>query len=198
MLLHCSSSCGRGLWQLIQDAPSDQLISSPGTEYETEDLCAISLSAVNGQEAVRTIRFLGKLNNTQAIILADSGSSGSFISERMAAKFSKWTKLTTPIQVKVANGQILTCTHEISDCKLWIQDHCFTTSLRILPLKCYDVILGIDWLELHSPMEVHWKLKWMSFLHNDKKVILQGIQPDLSSCELIEFSEVENKDARTR
>jgi len=40
----------------------------------------------------------------------------------------------------------------------------------------------MDWLEMHSPMEVHWKLKWMSFLHQNTKITLQGVQPDLTTC----------------
>jgi hypothetical protein len=31
----------------------------------------------------------------------------------------------------------------------------FEHDLRILPLDSYDLILGMDWLELYSPMEVH-------------------------------------------
>ena len=58
----------------------------------------------------------------------------------------------------------------------------FFITLKILPLSCYDIILGMDWLEMHSPMEVHWKLKWMSFLHQNTKITLQGVQPDLTTC----------------
>lgn len=65
-------------------------------------------------------------------------------------------------------------------------------SLKILPLKCYDVILGMDWLELYSPMEVHWKSKWMSFLYKEEKIELQGIIPDLSHYQFMDTSEIEN------
>jgi hypothetical protein len=39
---------------------------------------------------------------------------------------------------------------------LVIQDMVFRANLKLLPLPYYDVILGIDWLELHSPMKVDW------------------------------------------
>jgi hypothetical protein len=61
------------------------------------------------------------------------------------------------MQVKVAHGQILHCTHEVQACPIWISGYAFKLSLKILPLQCYDVILDIDWLEQHSPMEVDWK-----------------------------------------
>ena len=67
------------------------------------------------------------------------------------------------MQVRVANGQILHCSHEITACPVWISGYAFKLPLKILPLRCYDVILGIDWLEQHSPMKVNWKDKWLSF-----------------------------------
>lgn len=71
-------------------------------------------------EAPRTIRFSGKMMDLSAVILAYSGSSGNFISEGMALKKPNWKKLLVPIQVRVANGNWLTCTHELPDCKVWI------------------------------------------------------------------------------
>ena len=79
----------------------------------------------------------------------------------------------------MANGELISCTHELSE-QLWaIQGHSFHTTLKIIPLKCYDVVLGMDWLELHSPMEVHWVDKWLQFQHNNKFIKLQGILPSV-------------------
>jgi hypothetical protein len=48
-------------------------------------------------------------------------------------------------------------------------------ALKVLPLQCYDIILGMDWLEQHSPMVVDWKKKLLSFDYQGEKVVLQGI-----------------------
>jgi len=58
------------------------------------------------------------------------------------------TPLAFLVQVKVANGNILTCTHELCDCVVLINGHRFFITLKILPLSCYDIILGMDWLEM--------------------------------------------------
>jgi hypothetical protein len=63
-------------------------------------------------------------------------------------------------------------------------------NLKVLPLHCYDIILGIDWLEQHSPMEVHWKLKWLSFEHLGSKVQLFGLKPNLTQCPVISALEI--------
>lgn len=61
-----------------------------------------------------------------------------------------------------------------------IQGHSFHTTLKIIPLKGYDVILGMDWLEEHSPMEIHWADKWLQFSHCNQLIRLQGILPTTS------------------
>jgi hypothetical protein len=37
------------------------------------------------------------------------------------------------------------------------------------------MILGYDWLELHSPMEVHWSAKWLSIPYENRTAVIQGI-----------------------
>lgn len=101
------------------------------------------------------------------------------------------------MQVRVANGQILNCSHEITACPIWSSGFAFKLPLKILPLHCYDVILGIDWLDQHSPMEMNWKEKWMSFDYQGSKALLQGILPQVQSCQEItshELSVLENQD----
>ena len=93
------------------------------------------------------------------------------------------------MEVRVANGSILLCTHEIQNCQLVIQGHCFSVNLKVLPLQCYDTILGMDWLESFSPMDIHWSQKWLAFHHHDKPIKIQGILPQIYTLETI--SEVE-------
>lgn len=41
------------------------------------------------------------------------------------------------------------------------------------------MILGLDWLEAHSPMEIHWAQKWIQLPYHGTSVQLVGILPDL-------------------
>ncbi|KAF0896451.1 hypothetical protein E2562_024315 [Oryza meyeriana var. granulata] len=60
----------------------------------------------------------------------------------------------------------------------WIQGFSFRSDVRILPLGCYDVILGMDWLERHSPMQIDWvKLSKCSKLSYLGHVIGEGGAP---------------------
>lgn len=67
----------------------------------------------------------------------------------------------------------------------------FTTNLKVLPLGCYDIILGMDWLEDHSPMEMGWANKKMSFLHKGQHVQLERVTPKMEQCQLISGEQLE-------
>jgi hypothetical protein len=54
----------------------------------------------------------------------------------------------------------------------------FEQDLKVLPLSCYDMILGGDWLEEFSPMWVHWRQRRMRFTHRGRRITLHGIQDD--------------------
>jgi hypothetical protein len=66
-----------------------------------------------------------------------------------------------------------------------VQGYSFPINLKNLPLTCYDIILGMDWLSPNSPMEIHWHEKWMTFQTANKRIVLQGLQLDLSTLDTV-------------
>lgn len=108
-------------------------------------------------------------------MLVDSGSSTSFLAASIASQLPHIQ--CSPIQpsVKIANGQLLRCVSVIPSCQFSIEGHQFQHNLRILHLDSYDLILGMDWLELYSPMQVHWKSKWISLPYRGSTIMLQGL-----------------------
>ena len=88
--------------------------------------------------------------------------------------------------VKVVDGAQLFCTHEAVNCSWSVHGQLFTTTFKVLPLTCYDAILGIQ-----------WKQKWLSFSHQGKIVKLHGIPdepqagPDITLHQLIAMTKVD-------
>lgn len=76
----------------------------------------ISAHAITGSSSGKTIKLLCFIHQPKAVVLVDSGRTHNFISEQLAAHLPNWKALAQPVQVKVANGNILLCTHEIVDC----------------------------------------------------------------------------------
>ena len=61
-------------------------------------------------------------------------------------------------------------------------------------MDSYDLILGMDWLELFSRKEVHWKAKWLSLPYNGTTVFLQGLTASSDEDMVFQIVAVENTD----
>jgi hypothetical protein len=116
------------------------------------------------------------------LILVDSGSSASFLIQEWAKQAKVQTQSAEPVQVSVANGAKLTSDQMVPDFSWLTQGNTFSTSVCILPLSCYDMILGMDWLESHSPMWIHWRCKIMRFHHKNRRISIHGLKPKTQSC----------------
>lgn len=123
-------------------------------------------------------------------MLIDSRSSHSFIDEQLGSKLAGMEILKTPLQVQIAYGGQLNCTKIIPQCDWWIESHCFKTDFRLIPLGSYDIILGMDWLEQHSPMNIDWVQKWVEFQHLKETVRLQGISTAVGHCAEISMEQL--------
>jgi hypothetical protein len=147
-----------------------------------EEMLALSWSANEGIQGKKTIRLQGLIDKQEILILIDSGSSSTFISSTTAQRLGYNQEDTTEVQVTVANGSKITSNKMISGITWWTQGHTFSTNARVLDLKFYDMVLGMDWLEHHSPMWVHWKRKKLRFTHQGKRITLTGVKDCVSSC----------------
>jgi hypothetical protein len=110
------------------------------------------------------------------LILVDTGSSHSFVSSHFVQLNRLPTSDIKPQQVKLANGNWMTTTKQVKGLDWYIQGHTFTTDMIVLDLLPYDAILGFDWLKAYSPMTCDWKGKTLQFTHQNRSVVLQGIQ----------------------
>jgi hypothetical protein len=82
--------------------------------------------------------------------LLDSGSSSSFVSQSLIEQLSIPQSQCKPLSVHIANGDIMSCSSYIPDAVWSIGQYQFKHNLKLLPLSTYDIILGMDWLQLFS------------------------------------------------
>ena len=145
--------------QLEEDNLSS--ISAPA-DLPDQVFMAISKEAMSGTETSRTMRFQGFIQHIHMMILVDSGTSHTFISEQLAQSLFGVAPTEKPMGVQVAAGGILICNTQIQHVVWYIQGFSFTSDLKILPISSYGIILGMDWLEQYSSMQMDWKLKWIA------------------------------------
>jgi hypothetical protein len=142
------------------------------TETTSEDqqvFLAISLSAVTGTPAPRTVQFLGSVQGNSLTILLDSGSSSSFLSASAAARLQNVAAQANPCTVRIAGGGTLDSPSTLLSVPWSIGQYAFTSDLCVLPLAAFDM----GWLESFSPMHVHWKHKWLSIPYEGRSIVLQ-------------------------
>lgn len=118
-------------------------------------------------------------------MLVDSGSSTSFIKQTLAQQLEGVQPLPCIYKVRVVDEGELTCSSSIPRYTWYSQDHEFTTDMKVLMLGTYDAILGMDWLEAHSPMQVDWCAKCLEFSTPEGTICLHGHDSNSSTCFMI-------------
>ncbi|XP_051209991.1 uncharacterized protein [Lolium perenne] len=167
------------------DSPDSYTTAVDDVADAAQELLCLSQQAVSGTENNACFRLQGVIQGREILILIDSGSSGNFISELLAKHLEGVQPLPVPVKVKVANGGIISGSHYIPECLWSCQGAQFNTSVKVLPIQCYDLILGIEWLKTQSPMHVDWEAKWMEVKQPAGKHQIFGISADTSSCHAI-------------
>ena len=169
----------------LQSGGEENSCSDGTPEIDDDSLMAISFQALHGTDSPKSIRLRGWVQGTELLMLVDSSSTHSFIDTKIGSKLHGVQKLLQTIKVQVADGGQIACDMFLPKCNWWTQGHNFTSDFRLLPLGNYDVILGMDWLEQFSPMQIDWIHKWLEFQHQHQLVKLQGIVPQTDCCPTI-------------
>jgi hypothetical protein len=176
------------LWDML-------LPDNPEPEAEFQDtteqfMMLLSQEAIAPSVNAASFRFRGTIQGSEFLILLDSGSSHCFLDSTLGATLPGITPLDQPLSIRVANGNMLSCTSEVPNTEWSVQGLSFSTTFKLVPLPIYDAILGIDWLEQFSPMYIDWKRKWMSLPYLGQSVILHGLKPLIPAGTVLEVRQV--------
>jgi hypothetical protein len=115
------------------------------------------------------------------VVLVDSSRSHTFVNSGIANKLHVLVTPTQPMTVRVANGDTLPCNSEVKNFEWWCQGYTFKVDTKVLQMGAYDLVLGMDWLELYRSMVCDWLKKWIEFPLNNTSVRLQVILPSQST-----------------
>jgi hypothetical protein len=80
----------------------------------------------------------GWIQQQAVLMLVESRSSQSFVSSSLAAKHIAHKRNILPLNVKVANGELLQCAMDLVNYEWWTQGYRFYSNFKILPLVSYD------------------------------------------------------------
>lgn len=165
------------LWELLQ---CEEVISEAEEAETVAEACMLlSQEVVSGKEVSRTLKFMGHIQGLEILILIDCGSSHTFLSDSIAQQLQGVEPLSNVISVQVANGGSQQCSAHLPLGKWSIRSCTFVSELKVLALPCFDMIVGMDWLEAFSPMRIDWLHKWISLPYFNDWVLIQGILPSI-------------------
>lgn len=168
------------LLDALDDTASD--CSEEHAPESEEVVMAVGQATTGSENRRKTMRLCAQIGKIQVLILIDTGSVGSFISPQLADQLPILSSDCEPATFMTADGSPMICQKKIASLQWSCQGHTFISSVGILPLRCFDMILGQDWLEANSPMWIHWGRKQMRFTHQGKRIMLKGVQQDKSKC----------------
>jgi hypothetical protein len=175
------------LWQQLDLCDSDD---PPVVDEDELHNLLLSQSAAGLKVSSKTMKFRGSIQGLELLILLDSGSSHTFLSASVAAQIKGCSLVDAPMPVQVANGHNLLCAYELRDTVWFLNEYQFQSTLKILPLTTYDMVVDMDWLELHSPMSVHWLDKWLTIPYRGSIIKLLGLQSSSSQCAVLELCHI--------
>lgn len=160
--------------ELFQLDDDQQSVSSELIQQDSQLFMVMSTSALFGNPSPKSMCMSGVIQHVPVGILIDSGSSHTFVSEAVAAQLVGVSDMPVPVRVQMANGQLIQCSKGIPRAEWSMAGYSFQCDLRVLPLSSYDMIIGLDWLDMFSPMKVHWKQKWLSITYSGTHVVFFG------------------------
>ena len=101
--------------------------------------------------------------------MLDSGATSNFVSQRFVETYNvPLKKKARPIPLSVIDGTPISTkaiTHQTVACDLTLgpaNEHRETLTLDAIPMATYDVILGMPWLNTHTPW-IHWSKRKLVF-----------------------------------
>nr|TKS18113.1 hypothetical protein D5086_0000005960 [Populus alba] len=142
----------QGMQLLLLESPTDfneityeEVTEEADAEEVTKenDEPEITLHALTGWSALRTMRVDAKVGFVNAVVLIDSGFTHNFISTRMADRLRLPVVPTETFTVRVANGARLQCQGKFEKVQVLLQEIHFSLTLYSLPLADLDIVLGV-------------------------------------------------------
>lgn len=118
--------------ELMDVLPGSTVFGKDNNDSESEPDDLMLIAAVTAptvstasSKTKCTIRLPGTVGKHHLLILVDSGSASSFISEKMVATLQCATTKMSPVQFTVANGAPMHCTSYLPDFEWAVQGHTF-------------------------------------------------------------------------
>lgn len=175
------------VWELLPTEEEAEQETDSVEPVSDTVLMSISQAAWLGSDNVYTLQLHGLIQGHPILILIDSGSSRTFVNSQLRSKLHSTQVVPISLHVRLANGDMLHCQDKWVQVQWQVQGCTFFSDISFLPLTCYDMVVGMDWLQQFSPMKVDWNQKWLSIPYQGSSVVLYGQSSVIPDCTVVEI-----------
>lgn len=92
-------------------------------------------------------RVRGTLKGKWVLVMLDSGATLNFINSSLVSQRGLCMEAHEGFKVKVAGGNLLSCTHLVPQLSITMGNHTVTNDFFVVDLDDMEVILDIQWME---------------------------------------------------
>ena len=100
-------------------------------------------SAWSGTTSHQTLKLKGRIQEQSLNILLDSGSTHTFVNDKLIPLLSGIRSISYPTEVQVANGPIVSGRYQWLQAHWQIQEYEFVSDLLFLPLPSFDIMIWL-------------------------------------------------------
>lgn len=96
----------------------------------------------------------GKLQDSEIVLLIDSGATHNFISEELQHHLKLATNEIAEYSITVGDGHVLKRKQRCRDLQITVQGFKIIQTFYLFPLKGVDAVLGMEWLRSLGEVKV--------------------------------------------
>jgi hypothetical protein len=105
------------LWDALELATTDDTVEVQSDTLSAEDsVCALQSRESNQGRRKNTLKLLARMRKHQVLVLVDSGSVGTFVSERLVQTLGLLTEPCQSATFKAIDGGQLPCSERVPAC----------------------------------------------------------------------------------
>ncbi|XP_068666522.1 uncharacterized protein [Aristolochia californica] len=122
-----------------------------------------------------------QLHHLQLLALVDSDSTHNFISQPVVEQLGLVVQQITGFSVSVANGEKITSVGISIATPFHIEGQSFIANFLVIPLACFDLVFGFQWLQRLGPIVWDFQALTMTFTKAQRQITLHGTHATVSS-----------------
>lgn len=160
----------------VSETEEEDKTIAGATDILDETFAEVSLHAISGTILPQTLRFPGKIQNKDVVVLVDVGSTHNFIDQALVDRFGLMGDRDVNFEVVVANREKLTCKSRVKGLTIVIQGYTISTDFFVLPVAACPIVLGVQWLKTLGLVEIDFQNLTLGFHLGGSYHKLQGLK----------------------